>query len=459
MIQLLKAYLPLFALFLCISFWSCQGRVAIAKEEPAIKPNIIFIMADDLGYADVGCYGQKVIQTPHIDALAKSGIQFSQCYAGSPVCAPSRSVLMTGLHTGHTTVRGNFGKGGVTGLGGGEGRIPLAKEDITIAELLSEEGYQTAMIGKWGLGEPGTTGLPNDQGFDYFYGFLNQRRAHTYYPEYIWRNKEKVDLPANHEERHGQYIHDLFMEETISFIEQMDDEPFFLYLPYTLPHDDYEIDDLGKYVDSIDWTYEERVYAAMVERLDVSVGLISTALKEHGIFDNTMIIFTSDNGAARRWEGRFNSSGSLRGRKRDLYEGGLRVPLIISYPLQISSDRMSDYPLSFADFLPTLASVGGAESPDVDGIDISEIFFNDNPELSDDRRFYWEFYEGGYQQAVRIGLWKAMLGVNAKEWELYDLTQDPTEQNNIASQHPDIVQEISEYAEQEHVESPYYSTE
>lgn len=340
---------------------------SVQKEE-ADPPNIIFIMADDLGYADLGCYGQQSIQTPRIDALATEGMRFTQCYAGSTVCAPSRSVLITGQHTGHTTVRGNMGIGGVVGLGGAAGRIPLQEQDTTIAELLQTAGYTTGMIGKWGLGEPATTGMPDQQGFDYFYGFLNQRRAHTYFPDYVWRNDQRVDLPANEGAQHKDYIQNHFLSESLDFIERHQKDPFFLYLPYSLPHDEFEIDDQGRFADSTHWTEPERIYAAMVERLDRDVGLVLDQLDKYGLAENTMVFFCSDNGAAERWDGRFDSSGSLRGRKRDLYEGGIRVPMIVRFPGQIAAGSSSDLPWTFADVLPTLCATAGIEPPvNIDG--------------------------------------------------------------------------------------------
>jgi arylsulfatase A-like enzyme len=241
------------------------------------RPNIIFIMADDLGYGDLGCYGQKVICTPRIDKLAEQGTQFTQVYAGSPVCAPSRSVLMTGQHTGHTTVRGNFGRGGVQGLGGGSGRVPLKAEDVTVAEILKQAGYVTGITGKWGLGEPSTDGTPNKQGFDEWFGYLNQRRAHTYYPDFIWHNEENYPLPSNQGGKQEQYTHDLFTDFALKFIDEhadpAGDKPFFLYLAYTIPHSKYEIPSTDPYSDR-DWEQDEKVHAAMVTRMDHDVGRI-----------------------------------------------------------------------------------------------------------------------------------------------------------------------------------------
>ncbi|MEC8397282.1 MAG: sulfatase-like hydrolase/transferase, partial [Bacteroidota bacterium] len=259
------------------------------------KPNIIFIMADDLGYGDVGAYGQVMIQTPNIDRLSRGGIQFSDFYSGAAVCAPARSVLMTGLHTGHTRIRGNFGKGGVIGLAGKEGRVPLRDEDLTIAEVLQDKGYRTGMVGKWGLGEPNTTGEPYKKGFDYFYGFYNQRRAHSYYPEYLWENTHKVMLFGNEKEQNHQYTHSLFADKAINFIDRNHQTPFFLYLPVCIPHSRYELPDNGIYTYKKGWTKLQKKYAAMITRLDETVGRIVSRLEALGIDDNTYIFFTSDN--------------------------------------------------------------------------------------------------------------------------------------------------------------------
>ncbi|MBT5815586.1 MAG: sulfatase-like hydrolase/transferase, partial [Opitutales bacterium] len=292
-----------------------------AKAPDSAKPNIIFIMADDMGYGDLGSYGQTVIQTPYLDKMAKEGLRFTNCYAGSTVCAPSRSVLMTGLHTGHTTVRGNFGKYGVVGLAGGNGRVPLNETDITVAEVLKDAGYTTGITGKWGLGEPNTSGHPNDQGFDEWFGYLNQRRAHSYYPDYIWKDQTKFDLPENRNDQKETYTHDLFTEFALDFIKRHERDPFFLYLPYTVPHSRYEIPDTAPYSKQ-PWSDDEKVHAAMITRLDRDIGAILKLLKDLKIDENTIVFFCSDNGAAERWEGRFDSSGVLQGRKRDMYEGG-----------------------------------------------------------------------------------------------------------------------------------------
>ena len=291
---------------------------ALHESVAADRPNMVFIMVDDLGYGDLGCFGQMEIQTPNIDSLAEQGTRFTQCYAGSPVCAPSRSVLMTGQHTGHTRVRGNFGQGGVRGLGGGEGRVPLEAEDITVAELLKGAGYSTGIVGKWGLGEPETTGLPNDQGFDFWFGFLNQRRAHNHYPEFLWLNRQRFEMPGNTDGREQQYAHDQMTGFALHFICERaaarDNRPFFLYLPYTVPHSKFQVPDLGIYEDK-PWSDNEKAYAAMITRMDGDVGRLLDLLDELKIAGNTIVFFCSDNGAASRYEGVFDSSGPLRGQE------------------------------------------------------------------------------------------------------------------------------------------------
>jgi len=432
------------------------SQLAEKKTIETEKPNIIFIMADDLGYGDLGVYGQKIIQTPNIDQLATEGMKFTQCYAGSPVCAPSRSVLMTGLHTGHTTVRGNFGKGGVIGLGGGKGRIPLEANDLTVAEVMKNAGYVTGMTGKWGLGEPKTTGEPVKQGFDEFFGYMNQRRAHSYYVPYLWKNSEKFEIPGNQDGKEGTYVHDLFTEYALDFVQRHQDTSFFLYLPYTIPHDKYEIPDLGPYEDSTHWGKDAQVHAAMVTRLDGDIGKLMKLLDNLNLEKETWIFFCSDNGAAQFWKGIFDSSGALRGRKRDLYEGGIRTPMIVRRPGTVPAGTTNDQVWMFMDVLPTLAHLAGTSIPEgLDGADISPAFTDPDWALAD-RLLYWEFYERDFQQAIRLGDWKGLKLAIGAEWELYDLSQDPAEQNNIAGAHPDIVENMEKIAQKEHVPSKYF---
>jgi arylsulfatase A-like enzyme len=441
-------------LFLIISFCFACNVPKTPHKEAGTLPNIIFIMADDMGYGDLGCYGQTVIQTPYIDQLAAEGMRFTQCYAGSTVCAPSRSALMTGQHTGHTSVRGNASNiGGVPP----EGRVPLQNEDITVAEVLKGAGYVTGMTGKWGLGEPGTAGLPNLQGFDEWFGYLNQRNAHEYYPPYLWNNQDSVVLEGNQEGKQEQYSHDLFTDFALNFVRKHQDTTFFLYLPYTIPHDKYQIPDVGRY-ENEKWKPNAKVYAAMIERMDADVGKLMALLKETGIDEHTIVFFCSDNGAAQRWEGIFDSSGPLRGRKRDMYEGGIRTPLIVRYPDKIAAGTTSDLIWYFPDVLPTLADLAGTQPPkQIDGVSISPTLFG-KPQDFSNRYLYWEFYESGFQQAVRWGNWKAVKLTPEQPWELYDLSVNLRETNNISTQHPDVIESIEEYVRNNRTESPFWPT-
>lgn len=369
---------------------------------------------------------------------------------------------MTGQHTGHTTVRGNFGQGGVVGLGGGEGRVPLRNEDVTVAEVLKEAGYVTGMTGKWGLGEPGTTGLPGDQGFDQWFGHLNQRRAHTHYARYLWRGKEIYQIPENFGDKQGVYTHHLFTDFALDFIDRQAGEqaPFFLYIPYLLPHDAYEIPAIDPLYKDKPWTEEEKVYASMVSLIDRDVGKIRSMLQQHGIEKNTLLIFTSDNGPARRWEGVFDSAGWLRGRKRDVYEGGIRVPMIISMPGTVPEGKVTSVVGYFADILPTLADVAGQKAPgNLDGISLKEVFWGGPASGHEkDRVLYWEFHEQGGKQAVREGPWKGVrLDVHEKGFheriELYNLDEDPSETTSITGKHPDIVKRMQTLMREHHVPS------
>jgi arylsulfatase A-like enzyme len=420
-------------------------------------PNIIFIMADDLGYGDLGVYGQKLIRTPEIDKMAAEGILFTDVYAGSTVCAPSRSVLLTGQHTGHTTIRGNFGKpgmGGVPCTGGSNGlRVPLTENDITIAQVLKSAGYNTGIVGKWGLGEPGTTGIPNLKGFDEWYGILNQRRAHSHYPEFIWHNQEQIFLLGNTgttknfvtEEHH---FHDLTTDFALDFIKKkgVEPNPFFLFIPFTFPHDKFQVPQIDPHAMEQEWSDEERVYATMVSMLDRDLGRILQLLREMKIDKNTIVFFCSDNGAANRYEGVFESSGPLKGRKRELYDGGLRTPMIVWWPGTIKEGMKSDAIWYFADVLPTFAALADIQPhAGIDGVNVlPALLTGEQPELLE-RPLYWEFFETGFQQAARKGKWKAVRNSIDEPIELYNLTIDPKEQNNIAVQHPEQVAWFEDY--------------
>ena len=424
--------------------------------KPGKHTNIIFIMADDLGYGDLGCYGQMNIQTPNIDRLAEEGMRFRNCYTGSTVCAPSRSVLMTGQHTGHTRVRGNMGKVGGTLVednGSPQRRVPLEAEDITVAEVLRQAGYTTGITGKWGLGEPETTGVPNRQGFEEWFGYLNQRRAHTYYPPYLWHNEQKIVLRENKDGQRKQYSHDMFTNFAFDFVRRHKDEPFFLYLPYTIPHARYEIPSAKPYTDK-SWPAEAKVHAAMITRMDGDIGRLMALLKELAIDERTLVFFCSDNGAARRWDGIFDSSGPLRGHKTDLYEGGIRTPMIVRWPGRVPAGKISRAVWYFADVLPTLADVAGVEPPsNIDGISVLPTLLG-TPQKTDERFLYWEFPAGKFQQAVRWRNFKAIRLAPGRPLELYDLSKDIAEANDIAAKRPDVIARIENFLKTARTDSP-----
>lgn len=455
-------------LFIMIGFCCCE--VCYAQGSTVTKkPNIIFILADDLGYGDIGCYGQQKIGTPNIDALAKTGIKFTQFYSGSTVCAPARASFMTGLHTGHTPVRGNKSFEP-------EGQSPLPDSSVTFAMELQKAGYKTAAFGKWSLGFITTSGAPSKKGFDNFFGYNCQSLAHNYYPDHLWNNDERVDLAKNLK-ANTVYSADLIQEKALAFITaQKKDEPFFLYLPYTLPHADltpphdsiydYYVklfnekpikqtskNNLNKQAVEL---YPHAAFAAMVARLDKYVGEIVALINQKGIAENTILIFTSDNGPHREKGGDpefFNSHGIYRGIKRDLYEGGIRVPMIISWKGKIKPGSQSDHIAASWDFFTTfqqMAAISAAKN--TDGISLLPSLLN-KPQPKHEY-LYWEFHESGGRQAVRWKNWKAIrLNVstaNAEAIELYDLTKDPSEKNNIAAQHVNIVKQMEAFLKAAH---------
>lgn len=442
--------------------------LALAAAPSAIaarkKPNIIFILADDLGYGDVGCYGQKKIKTPNIDRLAAEGMRFTQAYAGSTVCAPSRCALMTGLHTGHCRVRGNA-------------RVPLRPEDVTVAEILKRAGYVTALIGKWGLGEPGSTGIPNRQGFDYFYGYLNQHHAHNYYPDYLWRNEKKVRLknvvdPRGWATKKVEYSHDLFTEEALAFIEKNKARPFFLYLAWTIPHANNE---LGRYTarkgrengmevpsdepySKMPWPQAQKNHAAMITRMDRDLGRILALLERLDLDEDTIIFFTSDNGPHREGGARpefFNSSGGLRGFKRSMHEGGVRVPMIVRWKGRIRPGSTSDFIWAFWDFLPTAAELAGADAPNnLDGISVVPVLLG-KEKKSKPRFLYWEFHERGFHQGGRLGKWKVVRH-NLGPIELYDLSADRSEKHDVARKYPEVATRLQRLLETSRTPSEHW---
>ncbi|MEX2336501.1 MAG: arylsulfatase [Fulvivirga sp.] len=474
---------------LCAVFaFGCSPNTKSVSENLG-KPNIIYILADDLGYGDLGCYGQEKIETPNIDKLAAGGIKFTNHYSGSTVCAPSRSSLMTGLHTGHTPVRGNKEHKP-------EGQQALPDSVTAIAQVMKTAGYATGAFGKWGLGFIGTTGDPNHQGFDQFFGYNCQRQAHRYYPEYLWHNSKKVFLPGNDWKNKETYAQDVIQEKTLAFIEANKDKPFFAFVPMVIPHAELAAPEdslLQKYRNKFT---EEKPYkggkgsaygpdlkisryqpqpepratfAAMVQRMDVYVGQIVEKLEKAGIADNTIIMFASDNGPHKEGGADpnfFQSNGELRGHKRDLYEGGIRTPFIVNWPSKVKAGQTSAHISAFWDILPTLAEIAGAEQvPENDGISFLPTILGEKDQAKHDN-LYWEFVEQGGKQAVRKGDWKAVK-VNVKEnpdapIELYNLAKDLSEQNDVASQHPDIVKEMNAIMDKSHESNqlfPLFSSE
>jgi arylsulfatase A-like enzyme len=422
-------------------------------------PNIIYIMADDLGYGDLSCFGQTKFETPNIDSLAKEGVTFTNYYAGSTVCAPTRCVLMTGMHTGHAFVRGNREVKP-------EGQAPMPANIVTLPRLLKKAGYTTGMFGKWGLGAPGSASDPVEH-FDTFYGYNCQRQAHTFYPTHLWHNDQKVMLDEK------TYSADLISDQLLQFVRDNKDRPFFAYVPFTIPHaamhvpeDDHapfrkkwpQFDNkIGKYKGP-DVKNPIAAFAGMVTRMDRHVGQLMALLKELGIDENTIVSFTSDNGP--HMEGGhdpkfFNSNGPLKGHKRDLYEGGIRVPFVARWPGKINAGTETDIPVAMWDVLPTCLEIAQVESPDrIDGISYLPALLGKTAEQPRHEYLYWAFYERGGKQAVRLGKWKGVrnnVGNNPDSTpELYDLTSDIGEMKNVAAEHPNVVKQIEAYMQDAH---------
>ncbi len=457
---------------------SCQNVQKERKKEVP-KPNIIYVLADDLGYGDLSCYGQKKISTPNIDNLAKSGIKFTRHYAGSTVCAPSRSSLMTGLHTGHTFIRGNR-------AWEPEGQYPLEADAITLAEILKEAGYVTGAFGKWGLGFIGTEGEPANQGFDEFFGYNCQGLAHNYYPYYLWHNNEKTVLEGNEGTKTGQYAPEIIHEYAMKFLESNSEKPFFMYYPSVIPHAEliapeeymkkyrgklnpeksYEGVDKGeKYRKGPYGSQPEAhaAFAAMVNILDEQVGELVTKLKELGIYDNTVILFSSDNGP--HLEGGadpdyFNSNGIYKGYKRDLYEGGIRVPMIVVWEGKIKPGSETGHISAFWDVLPTLAEIAGARTPEnIDGISFLPSLLGEGRQKQHEF-LYWEFYERGGRRAVMKGDWKLinynLFNPSETTAELYNLAEDAAEENNLAQENPQLVKDLKALMDSAHTDSDIF---
>jgi len=439
--------------------------VAAVTAAAADRPNLIWIMADDLGYGELGCYGQQVIATPHLDQMAKEGLRFTHFYAGATVCAPSRSVLMTGQHHGHTRVRGNAGAMNPQAQA-------LQPNDITVAKVLQQAGYRTALIGKWGLGDVGaaSTGLPRKQGFDQFFGYLNQRHAHNHFPDFLWRNEERETLAnvvtpvggdgAGYATKAVQFADDLFADAALDFVSGRKDKPFFLYWSMVIPHANNErtrelkngahVPDFGPYADK-DWPESDKGHAAMIARLDAYVGRLLSRLREFGLAENTLVIFTSDNGPHNESNhslARFNPSGPFTGIKRSLTDGGIRVPFIAWWPGKIAADTKSDFVGYFGDWMATAAELAETQTPaGCDSLSIVPTLLGKPKDQKQHEFLYWEFHEGGFKQATLYqGRWKGIRsGGPEAPVVLFDLKNDVGEKTNVAAEHPEIAATIGKY--------------
>lgn len=428
-------------------------RVSASGSRMNRAPNIIYILADDLGYADLGCYGQKKIKTPNIDRLAAEGIKFSDHYAGNTVCAPSRCNLMTGKHPGHARIRWNHEHKPV-------GQAPLLESDLTVAELLQKAGYATGVFGKWGLGYPGSSGAPLNKGFDEFYGYNCQRNAHHYWVKELRHNDRVVKFDQK------VYSHDLIAERALQFIRDHRREPFFLYIPFCIPHTKYEVPDTGIYKEE-PWRAPMKIRAAMITRMDRDVGRVLELLSELGLDEDTILMFASDNGSHNKKNSLkfFNSNAiqgnkKLRGHKRSLYEGGLRVPFIARWPGKIAAGSRTDYISAFWDILPTCCELAGVKSPaDTDGVSLVPVMMDAPDSIPEREYLYWEapFHKGF--QAVRLGRWKALKRKTKSQkptLELYDLECDIEESTDLADQHPEIVERMNRIMKSEHEKSDMF---
>ena len=444
---------------------ACFGAACtVAQSAFPPSPNIILIVADDLGYGDLGCYGQAQLATPRLDQLAETGCRFTSFYAGSTVCAPSRAVLMTGLHTGHCEIRGNS-------------KQNLKAEAVTLAEVLSRAGYATGLFGKWGIGHEGSEGVPTRQGFDTFYGYLDQHHAHNHYPTFLVRDEQRVPLrnTVPQEGKYGQgeatekvdYSHDLITDEALAFVREHAREPFFMTVAWTLPHANNEAGRRGMevpagapYADR-EWPAPEKGFAAMVARLDRDVGRIVDLLEERGIARRTLVLFTSDNGPHNEGGHRadfFDSNGPLRGTKRDLTEGGIRVPLIAAWPGTIHAGRTAEHAAAFWDLMPTLAELAGAEEhlpPDIDCLSFAPALLG-QPGQSAAPFQYWAFYERGGARALRRGRWKVVQQPMNSAPRLYDLKRDLGESKDLAEARPEVLAELIGLMEEAYQPSPHW---
>ncbi len=443
------------------------------------KPNIVYILADDLGYRELGCYGQQKIKTPNLDKLASEGMKFTQHYSGSTVCAPSRCVLLTGKHTGHAYIRDNYEMGGWE-RGNTEGQLHMLAGTETVASMLKRAGYSTGVMGKWGLGGPNTPGEPNKMGFDWWCGYLCQRQAHNYYPEHLWLNGRKLELNNEYFSAHQklpedadpndkksyaaysgkEYAMDVMTDQALKFVQANKDNPFFLYLPYPVPHVSIQVpeDSLAEYDGAFPETpYKGQMaylphmtpraaYAAMITRMDRDIGKVLGLIDQLGLTDNTLVIFSSDNGTTFNGGSDakfFASVGELRGLKCSLYEGGIRVPMIAKWPGRIEPETLSDHVSAFWDVMPTLADAAGIEVPaDIDGISMMPTLLGKPKKQKEHDYLYWEYAKR--MQAVRWGQWKAVRLRPDKDIQLFNLAEDIGESNNVAAKHPDVVKKIDE---------------
>lgn len=442
-----------FLVFFSLIISGCNSRVQQTSVES--KPNIIFIMSDDQGYADLGCYGSQFVLTPALDQMAAEGMRFTQVYAGSPVCAPTRCSLMTGKHSGHITRRDNRSTDDLTKAFMKRKLIPLNPEDFTIGEMMGNAGYVTGAFGKWGLGNPGTTGAPYLQGFDQFYGYIDQVHAHDYYTDFLMRNADTIPIPENQNGQENVYAHDLIAKEALDFVKEHQKEPFFLYLPYTTPHGQYEVPDNSLYADQ-PWPEKVKNYAAMISRMDQDIGELFALLKELNLDKNTIVFFTSDHGPNLPFIKPLESNKPFRGVKRQVLEGGLRVPMIVRWPEKIKPGTVSDFAWAFWDVMPTMADIGGLVPPkEMDGFSVLPTLLGEKQEPHD--FLYWEFYSP-FQQAVRIKNWKGIRLGTEEAISLYDLNVDPGERTDLAEEHPVMVALIEKIMAQEHQPSPYWPT-
>jgi len=456
----------------CLSLTAGAAR-AKTPEAEASRPNVVYIMSDELAYYELGHMDNPHIQTPNIDRFAREGVRFTQAYAGAPVCAPTRCCLMTGKHSGHTSVRVN---------GGG---TPLRKKEPTIASMLKQVGYATGGFGKWGCGGRGSTGVPEDHGFDVFVGYYDQVHAHSYYPAYIVKNSEELPLPGNHGGRSGEtYSHYVIMDHALKFIRENKDRPFFCYLPITPPHGMFDIpesDGAWQIYKDKDWPEDAKRYAAMVTMVDRNVNEVIGLLKELGLDEKTIVFFSGDNGGANYFTSPKHPRGffggnvnpktgvAFRGGKGNLYEGGLRIPMLVRWPGKIEPGRVSDLPWCFPDVMPTIAELAQTNPPeDIDGMSIVPELLGEaaaGRKQPQHEYLYWEF---GPQVAVRLSDWKAIRGGKGQKrqlppkWELYNLAEDVSEENDVAAEHPDIIERAKKIAVAAHevaVEGTFASTE